>query len=221
MDNERPFSGNLRKSGESRLIPFELADMLFDKWQNPTPPVFNPPPAHNAMKKLILLLALAGCLPALADPVADVYKQGMVAVSEGNAKAAELAFREVLRLQPTHANARFQLGELKRNQGSLAARQRAKKMSEFVIPQVDFSKVELSEAIAALAVMVEEQSKGGFAPNFMVQDPSNKFADQTVTLQVKNVPAKAVLDMMLTQTGAVAKYEEHAIIIRPVPRSAE
>jgi hypothetical protein len=55
----------------------------------------------------------------------------------------------------------------------------------------------------------------------MVQDPGDKLADQTVTLQVKNVPAKAVLDMMLNQTGAVAKFEEHAIIIRPVPRSGE
>jgi tetratricopeptide (TPR) repeat protein len=221
MDNERPFSGNLRKSGESRLIPSALADMFFDKWRALAPPVSNPQPAHNAMKKLILALALSGCLPAFADQVADIYKQGLVAVSEGNAKAAELAFREVLRLQPGHANARYQLGELKRNLGSLAARQRAKKMGEFVIPQVDFSKVELSEAVAALAVMVEEQSKGEFAPNFMVQDPSDRFADQTVTLQVKNVPANAVLDMLLKQTGAVAKYEEHAIIIRPAPRGTE
>jgi hypothetical protein len=53
----------------------------------------------------------------------------------------------------------------------------------------------------------------------MVQDPSSKLAGQTVTLQIKGVPAKAVLDMMLKQVGAVRKYEQHAVIIRPVPRS--
>jgi len=173
------------------------------------------------MKKLILILALAASLPAHADKAAEIYKQGMIAVNEGNAAAAEAAFKEVLRLQPGNANARFQLSELKQNQGSLAARQREKKMGAYVIPQIDFDKVELAEAVAALAMMVEEQSKGEFAPNFMVQDPSSKLAGQTVTLQVKGVPAKAVLDMMLKQTGAVSKYEQHAVIIRPVPRSSE
>jgi tetratricopeptide (TPR) repeat protein len=173
------------------------------------------------MKKLILILAIFSCLPAHADKAADIYKQGMIAINEGNVKAAELAFTEVLRLQPGHANARYQLAELKQNQGSIAARQRTKKMGEYVITQVDFSKVDLSEAVAALAVMVEEQSEGKFAPNFMVQDPANQFADQTVTLQVKNVPAKAVLEMILKQTGAIAKYEEHAIVIKPVPRTGQ
>ena len=221
MDNERPFSGNLRKSEESLLILSLLPANFFISGKSLIPRVSNLQPAIRAMKKLILILALVGSLPAHADKAAEIYKQGMIAVSEGNAKAAEAAFKEVLRLQPAHANARYQLAELKQNQGSLAARQRSKKMGEFVIPQVDFDKVELAEAVAALAIMVEEQSKGKFAPNFMVQDPSNKFADQTVTLQVKGVPASAVLDMMLKQTGAVAKYEEHAIIIRPVPKSED
>jgi hypothetical protein len=67
--------------------------------------------------------------------------------------------------------------------------------------------------------MIEEKSDGKFAPNFMVQDPSNKFAETTVTLMVKNVPANAVLDMMLKQAGGIAKYEQHAIIIKPVPKT--
>lgn len=219
MDNERPFSGNLRKPGESLLILSLVPANFFISGKSPIPRVSNLQPAIRAMKKLILILALAASLPAHADKAAEIYKQGMIAVSEGNAKAAELAFKEVLRLQPGNANARYQLAELKQNQGSLAARQREKRMGEYVIPQVDFDKVELAEAVAALAVMVEEQSKGEFAPNFMVQDPSSKLAGQTVTLQIKGVPAKAVLDMMLKQAGAVAKYEQHAVIIRPVPRS--
>jgi tetratricopeptide (TPR) repeat protein len=219
MDNERPFSGNLRMPGESLLILSLLPANFFISGRSPIPRVSNLQPAIRAMKKLILILALAASLPAHADKAAEIYKQGMIAVSEGNAKAAELAFKEVLRLQPGNANARYQLAELKQNQGSLAARQREKRMGEFVIPQVDFDKVELAEAVAALAIMVEEQSKGEFAPNFMVQDPSSKLAGQTVTLQIKGVPAKAVLDMMLKQVGAVRKYEQHAVIIRPVPRS--
>lgn len=173
------------------------------------------------MKNLILVLALLTPLPVFADKAAESYKLGMIAVKEGNVQAAELAFKEVLRLQPGNANARYQLGQLNQNQGSIAARQRSKKMGEYLIAQVDFDKVELSEAVAALGVMIEEKSEGKFAPNFMVQDPSDKFAEMTVTLQVKNVPASAVLDMMLKQAGGIAKYEQHAIIIKPVPRSSE
>jgi tetratricopeptide (TPR) repeat protein len=183
------------------------------------PSFSNLQPDPRIMKKLILALALFTSLPAFADKAAESYKLGLLAVKEGNVQAAEQAFKEVLRIQPGNANARYQLGQLQQNQGSIAARQRAKKMGEYVIAQVDFDKVELSEAIAALAVMIEEKSDGKFAPNFMVQDPSNKFAETTVTLMVKNVPANALLDMMLKQAGGIAKYEQHAIIIKPVPKT--
>ncbi|WP_193212736.1 STN domain-containing protein [Luteolibacter marinus] len=173
------------------------------------------------MKKLILALAMIGLLPASADEAAEIYKQGLIAVKEGNVTAADRAFREVLRLQPGNANARYQLAELKANQGSIAARARSNKLGEYVIEQIDFDDSEFSEAIAALGVMVEEKSKGEFAPNFMIQDPSKKLADVTVSLQVKNVPAKAILEMILKQGGAVAKYEEHAIVIRPTARTSE
>lgn len=171
------------------------------------------------MKKLILALALIGALPVYADKAAEIYKQGLIAVEEGNAKAADAAFREVLRLQPGNANARYQLGQLKANQGSLAARARARKLGEYTIDKVDFSDVEFSEAISALSMMVNKKSEDEFSPNFMIQDPSSKLGNQPVTLQVKNVPAKAVFEMLLKQAGGVAKYEEHAIVIRPVPRT--
>lgn len=169
------------------------------------------------MKKLILAIIAITCLPASADKAAELYKLGMTAVNEGNVTAAERAFREVLRLQPGHAHARFQLGELKQNRGSIAARARSKKLGEYVIPQIDFSRTEFAEAIAALGLLVEEKSEKKFAPNFMIQDPSDKLGERVVTLQVKNVPANAVLDMLLKQAGAIAKYEEHAIVIKPVP----
>jgi len=175
------------------------------------------------MKKLILALAMLASLPAHAQQqtqrASDIYKQGMIAMDQGNVTAADLAFREVLRLQPGHADARFQLSELKRNQGSIAARAREKKLAEYEIAQIDFDKTELSEALAALSMLVEKKSEGKFAPNFMIQDPSNLLAESKVSLTVKNLPAKAAFNMILQQAGAVAKYEEHAIIVKPVARS--
>ncbi len=171
------------------------------------------------MKKLIPVILLLAALPAAADRVADIYKQGLIAADQGNVKAAELAFREVLRLQPNHPHARFQLGELQRNQSSVAARARQRKMNEYEIEQINFDKVELSDALEVITMMVEKKSEGKFSPNFMIQDPSNKFADSRVTLTVKNLPAKAAFNMILQQAGGVAKYEEHAILVKPVART--
>lgn len=171
------------------------------------------------MNKLILAVALMAALPAYADKAGDIYKQGMIALDQGNVKAADAAFREVLRLQPGNANARYQLGELQRNQGSVAARARIKKMGEYQLAEINFDDVSLSEALEALTMLVDKKAEGKFSPNFMVQDPSNKLADSRVNLSVKNVPAKAAFDMVLQQAGAVAKYEEHAIVVKPVART--
>jgi hypothetical protein len=167
------------------------------------------------MKKLILMLAVLAALPARADTASDLYKQGLTAVEEGNVRAAELAFNEVLRLQPKNANARYQLGQLRANQDSIEARGRSRELAQYQIDQIDFSKTEVSEALIALGMLIEKKSKGKFAPNFMIQDPANKLADREVTLQVKNLPASAALEMILAQAGASARFEKHAIVIRP------
>lgn len=118
----------------------------------------SPSTHHPAMKKLLLACIVISCASVShASSVASIYQQGMIAVRDGNVNAAEAAFKEVLRLQPGHANARYQLAELKQNQGSIAARARAKKLGEAVIGQIDFSKTEFSDAIAALGLLVEKR----------------------------------------------------------------
>ena len=173
-------------------------------------------PATCVMKKLILALIALTAIPAHADKAAEMYQAGMVAVQEGDIQAAEAAFRGALKLRPTYADARYQLSELKNRREAIVARGRARKLSQYTIAQVDFNRAELSEALAALGIMVEEKSEKKFSPNFIVQDPSNKLGDTLVTLQVKGVPASAILDMLVKQAGATVKYEEHAIIIKPI-----
>jgi hypothetical protein len=167
------------------------------------------------MKKLILALIAITAIPAHADKAAEMYQAGMVAIQEGDIQTAEASFRGALKLRPTYADARYQLTELKNHRDVIVARGRARKLSQYTIDQVDFNKAELSEALAALGIMVEEKSEKKFAPNFIVQDPSKKLGETIVTLQVKGVPASAILDMLVKQAGGVVKYEEHAIIVKP------
>ncbi|MCW1921923.1 hypothetical protein OKA05_05125 [Luteolibacter arcticus] len=172
------------------------------------------------MKKLILALIALTAIPAHADKAADMYQAGMTAVKEGDIQAAEAAFRGALKLRPTYADARYQLTQLNGQRDAIMARGRARKLSQYTIDQVDFNKAELSEALAALGVMVEEKSEKKFAPNFIVQDPTNKLGATIVTVQVKGVPASGILDMLVKQAGGVAKFEEHAIIIKPAGGAA-
>lgn len=190
---------------------------LCHNWWNPISIISQP--TIPAMKKLIFSFALLGVLPALAETPAEFYKQGLAAVEEGDVATARTAFNQVLRLQPGNANARYQLGQLKTNQGKLAARARENKLNDYVIEAVDFEEAEFSEALTALGMMIDKKSNGEFAPNFLIQDSTSKLGTQPITLNVKNVPAKAVFEMMLKQVGGTAKYDKYAIVVKPAPRT--
>ncbi|MEK7954126.1 hypothetical protein [Luteolibacter soli] len=172
------------------------------------------------MKKLIVALIALSSIPAIADQAAEMYQAGVAAVKDGDIVAAETAFRGALKLRPTYADARYQLTELKNNRDMIVARGRAKELSKYTLAEVNFDKAELSEALAALAIMVEEKSEKKFSPNFVVQDPSKKLGSTIVTVQVKGVPASGILDMLVSQAGAKVKYEEHAIIVKPASEGA-
>jgi tetratricopeptide (TPR) repeat protein len=218
MDIERPFSGNLRKLLETLLMQLQLPANLRMSGSRLIAICFQP--ATCAMKKLILALIAMTSISAHADKAAEMYQAGITAVKEGDVQAAETAFRQALKLRPGYADARYQLIELKNQRSAIVARGRAKKLSQYTIDQVDFDKAELSEALAALAVLVEEKSEKKFSPNFIIQDPASQLGERTVSLQVKGVPATGVLDMLVKQAGGTVKFEEHAIVIKPATKAA-
>ncbi|MDB4809448.1 STN domain-containing protein, partial [bacterium] len=54
------------------------------------------------------------------------------------------------------------------------------------------------------------------AANFVLRDPKVKVSNQEVTLKMKNIPASVALRYVLDGTGATAKFDEHAIVIKPL-----
>jgi len=163
----------------------------------------------------IALLAACTCLHAQGDKAAALLVKGRMAEKSGDVAAARAAYTEALRLQPSNPHARYQLNELNRNAGAVAARGREKKLASVELPVIDFQRVELKESLEALAHLIEKETNEEYAPNFLVKDPSNKFEGREVNLKLKSVPAKATLDMILQQVGGKAVYEEHAIVVTP------
>lgn len=174
--------------------------------------------------RILAPLLLLSALPAVGEPVDDLYRKGMLAAQEGDAETARSAFSEVLKLQPDHPYARYQLGQLEQSKDQLTATRRKKEIAAVTLPELDFHDAPFSDAIEVLGRMIEEESGAddtgkGLAPNFVVQDPTGALGKRPVSLQLKRIPASVALDYLLDQAGATARFEEHATVIRPAPTS--
>ncbi len=172
--------------------------------------------------KSIAALALAAVLAPLAfaqTPTAEAYfKQGQLAEQAGDPIAAKQAYTSALKADPNSAKARYSLGQLKINSKAIAAKGREAKFGAVVVPLFQLDGATLQEALDALGIMVEKQSKDEVAPNFIVQDPKGELKDAKITMNLKNMPARGVIKYITDQARAKVRYDEHAIVVTPVPR---
>ena len=151
--------------------------------------------------------------------VAALYQQGVIALKDGDTQLATACFREVLVIQPSHGNARYQLLSLKDRKPNLAAKMRQRKLAQIKIPKVHFDESEFGEVIEALDILITKETKGGFAPNFVVQDPHGLLENKKITMKLGSVPANVLLDYVLKMANAKARYDEHAIVIAPLGKA--
>ena len=171
--------------------------------------------------RAILPLFFSGVLMAQAqtpNPSAQaeqLYNKGVAAEKAGDPVTAQKSYSAALRLNPQHANARYRAAQMKIEGGSIAAKGREAKFGQEIIPQIALEGASLQESLDALRLMIEKNAGPEKAPNFIVQDPENKLDKARITLQLKGVPAKGVLSYILTQSGAKATYDEHAVVISP------
>jgi len=161
-----------------------------------------------------LLLGVAGAPAFGAETAAQLVAKGQAAEKDGDVAGARAAYTAAVAADPSDPNLRLRLSQLNEQAAKVAGRGRAKQLADIQIPQVDFDNVTLSDALDSLGVLTEKASGDKkFSPNFMIQDPTGKLGEQKLSLKVKGVPAKAVLEMVLSQTGAKARYDEHAVVI--------
>lgn len=170
--------------------------------------------------RTILILLVGGALMANAQNLTPAqkaeqfYNQGLAAEKAGDPAAARLAYNQALQANPRHANAQYRLGELKNGASSIAAKGRQAKFGQVIIPQYAIEAVTVSEALETLRIAMEKASPEGTAPpNFVLKDPDNRLEKVRITFVLKGVPAKAILDYILSQSGAKATYDEYAVII--------
>jgi hypothetical protein len=144
-----------------------------------------------------------------------LYRQGLAAEKAGDPVTAHKAFTEALKANPNHAHARYSLGQVKINAPAIATRGREAKFGAVMIPEFRLDDASLTEALEALRIIVERESKEKITPNFVIQDPANELASAKVALNLKNMPSRAVMQYVLDMAGAKARHDEFAIVITP------
>jgi hypothetical protein len=102
---------------------------------------------------------------------------------------------------------------LKIHSGSIAAKGREAKLGAVIIPNFQLDQATFKEALDALGKSIEKESQGTLTPNFVIQDPQNRLADQKLSVNLKNIPAKGVMQFLLEQTSTKARYDEHAVVV--------
>lgn len=170
------------------------------------------------MKTLIVLATLAITAPAALSETAaqkaeQHYLRGLAAERAGDPATAIANYREALKFHPGHANARYRAGQVKIEAASIKSSATEAKIGGVKIPVYRLEEATVAEAIAALGMAIEKASENEIAPNFVIQDPNEKLADVRITMQLKNVPAKAILEYIHSQAKTQARFDEHAVVI--------
>ena len=170
------------------------------------------------MKTLIALFVIAFAVPAaLAQSAAQQaeahYQAGLSAEKAGNPEAAINAYKAALKVFPSHANARYRAGQVKIHAGDIKSKATEAKIGAVMIPVYQLEDATVQEAIQLLALAMEKETNGEIAPNFIIEDPKNRLADIRVSMVLKNIPVKAILGYLHTQTKTIARYDPHAVVI--------
>ena len=170
------------------------------------------------MKTLIALITIA-CGTAIAFADTDLQKsaaylrQGIVAEKAGDPDKALESYKAALLLNPKNADARYRAGQVKINAASIRSNATEAKIGAVKLPVYQIEDSSVSEAIQLLGIAIDKESEGEIAPNFVIEDPKGKLADIRISMELKNVPAKAVLDYIHSQANTKARFDEHAVVI--------
>ena len=90
------------------------------------------------------------------------------------------------------------------------------KLEAIHVPAVTFTNVELPRVLRALSAMAEEFDQTGGTPkgvNIVLLDPAN--ANPAVTIALRNLPLKRVLDFVTDVVGYQYEVQADAVVVRP------
>ena len=91
-----------------------------------------------------------------------------------------------------------------------------RKLEAIVVPAVNFTNLELNRVVAALNAVAEQCDAAASGPkgvNIVLVDPAN--ANPTVTITLRNLSLKRVLDLVTDAAGYQYEVQADAVVVRP------
>lgn len=182
--------------------------------------------------------------PALAPDIAALVAKGRSQYLAGEPVAAEVTFREVAARDAGNADAGFFLARIAterthtsgrmlaevddawRRPGAASANPAAAtpagatspllaKLNAIVLPEVNFSGMELGRVVNTLSVISAEFDRTGAEPrgvNIVLLDPAG--ANPPVNITLRNLPLKRVLDFITAGVGYQYEVQADAVVVR-------
>lgn len=174
------------------------------------------------MRYLIILLFVLNSLNAWSETtqekksryVKEYYEAGMKNFKEKNYEKAELYLGTVLKLKPTHGNARFhynQAKELKTQSKAQGARNKLKSVS---LAKIDIDQLNLNDALDVFRQTYKQAANEEI--NIIVNDSTGKMSSQTKSLSLQNLPAETALQYLVDLYGGKVVYERGLVAVRPL-----
>jgi len=150
-----------------------------------------------------------------ADSKED-YRNAQVAEKEGDYRTAIAIYEALVRQYPRDPKLRAALAQarLAEREGTPKGVLEAK-LKLVILPEVEFSDVDLDSVFMYLSQKTEELTGGKLRPNFIYKGSVEERKRPQITLRLSNVPVSEVIRYVGELTSTVFVYEPHAIVGTP------
>lgn len=171
----------------------------------------------NTMKTHALLLAALVVSTAWLSPspvfaeddLHTLYQDGRAAFFANQFDIAREKLAKVLAVNPQHTQSRAMMAQIEQKLGADNVMLR-KSYEKIIIDKIEFTDVELSEAIQAVRMKTKAATQDKVVPNVIVKSP--EIGKKLVSINLNNMPLSEVLNYLAQLAGARITYDKSAVL---------
>jgi general secretion pathway protein D len=192
-----------------------------------------------------VLATVVAAYGAEGDGISRLVAQGRSQYLAGDAGAARITFRQVAERDAANPDSAYFLRRIEEDRARASAQMLTEvdsawrrpdvitapvagrtdaaapsplleKLNHIVLPNVSFSGMELGRVVNTLSAISGEYDQTGQEPkgvNVVLADPAN--ANPTVSITLRNLPLKRVLDLIADSVGYQYEVQADVIVVRP------
>lgn len=143
------------------------------------------------------------------DAIHVLYQDGRAAFYAGQFDIAREKLAKVLAVNPNHTQSRAMMAQIEEKLGKDNVMLR-KSYEKIMIDKIEFTDVELSEAILAVRMKAKAATQDKVVPNVILKNP--EMGKKSVTLNLTNMPLSEVLSYLAQVAGARISYDTAAVL---------